>query len=242
MWAAVLVFGLIAATDPVRIGITALLVSRSRPMLNLLAFWIGSMAAAISAALVALFVLREHLLPFAEFVKSAMKNPALPPIQIALGVLFLPAAAMIVLRARQPAHSAATGGEPTTLATRPKKQTIFSLLSWRTHLEKHGSVGLALVAGVCSATPPVEYLGAITAILASGAAAGAQVTAALLFALVAFVIAEIPLVSHLAWPAKTQAIVLSLHNWINAHRGPIFAAILGTVGFLMLSGGLAATI
>jgi Sap, sulfolipid-1-addressing protein len=240
MWAAVLVFGLIAATDPVRLGIMALLVSRSRPMLNLLVFWIGGMAAAVSAALVALFLFREHLLPFAEFMKSVYKSPALAPIQIAVGLVLLPAAALILLRARHSLPAGESGGEPTRFAKPTKRQTIASLLSWRHHLEKRGSVGLAFVAGACSATPPLEYVGALTAILASGAAAGTQVTATVLFALVTFVILEIPLASHLAWPAKTRAIMLSLHNWINARRRPIFALIVGAAGLLMVSGGLSA--
>jgi hypothetical protein len=47
MWVTVLVLGLMAATDPVRIGIAALLISRPRPLRNLLAFWLGGMATGI---------------------------------------------------------------------------------------------------------------------------------------------------------------------------------------------------
>ena len=50
---------LLAAIDPVRIGITALLISRPRPMLNLVALWVGGMAAGIVAALGALLFLRD---------------------------------------------------------------------------------------------------------------------------------------------------------------------------------------
>ena len=59
MWSAVLVLSLVVAMDPVRIGITAFLISRLRPMLNLLAFWLGGMAAGITVALVVFLCLRE---------------------------------------------------------------------------------------------------------------------------------------------------------------------------------------
>ena len=50
MCSAVFVLSLLVAMDPVRIGITALLLSRPRPMLNLFVFWLGGMAAGIDAS------------------------------------------------------------------------------------------------------------------------------------------------------------------------------------------------
>jgi hypothetical protein len=67
----------------------------------------------------------------------------------------------------------------------------------------------------------VEYLAAIIAILASGAAAAAQVGAALIFTLVAFTVVEVPLISYLATPAKTLAVVQRLNDWISARRRAI---------------------
>ena len=63
MWSAVLVLSLVVAMDPVRIGITALMLSRPRPMLNLFVFWLGGMTAGITVALVVLRCLRELALP-----------------------------------------------------------------------------------------------------------------------------------------------------------------------------------
>ena len=59
-----------------------------------------------------------------------------------------------------------------------------------------------------------------------------------MFALVAYVITLIPLISHLASPAKTQAVVLELQRWIGAHRGQVFAVILGVGGVLMITSGV----
>ncbi len=256
MWSAVLMFGLITATDPFRIGITALFVSRPRPMLQLLSFWVGSMTGAIAVALVLLFGFREHLYPFAKWVRWAVTSPAILPYQVAVGLLLMPAAVIVLRRSRRLVATAVPvsaplpvltpgslpeavlGDDPSALAVVSKKQTILSLFSWRNHLEKNSSVGLALVAGAFTATPPLEFLGAMVAIMGSGAAAGTQVAATVLYAVVAFMILEIPLVSHLISPSRTEAIVLGLHNWINARRGPIFAVIFGTLGVLMVVGGV----
>ena len=53
------------------------------------------------------------------------------------------------------------------------------------------------------------------AILASGAPAAEQLGAALMFTLVAFTVAEVPLVCYLATPTKTLAVVQRLNDWMN---------------------------
>ena len=85
-------------------------------------------------------------------------------------------------------------------------------LSIRGQLEG-GSTVVAFVAGLALATPPVEYLAAMIAILASRAPAAEQVGAALMFTLVAFTVAEVPLVSYLATPAKTLAVLHRLNGF-----------------------------
>jgi Sap, sulfolipid-1-addressing protein len=225
MWGAVLVLALISAVEPVRIGITALLIARPRPMLNLLVYWLGLMATGVGVALAALFWLRDLMAPVARVVTSAATSPVVPHIQLVIGLLAVPTAAMIAVR---------SSVLRTTPA--PKTSTITSRLSWPNLLDGR-SLPMAFIAGVCSATPPVEYFGAITVILASGAAVGPQVSAALMFAFIAFAIAEIPLVSYLASPAKTHAIVLKLHDLLRAHRTPIIAFAIAVFGVVMLVGG-----
>jgi Sap, sulfolipid-1-addressing protein len=57
MCSAVFVLSLLVALDPVRIGIVALMISRPRPMRNLLAFWLGGMVAGMTVALIVLLYL-----------------------------------------------------------------------------------------------------------------------------------------------------------------------------------------
>jgi hypothetical protein len=82
MGSAVLLLSLLVAMDPVRIGITALLISRPRPMRNLLAFWLGGMAAVIATALVALLLLRDFALSVMREVVSVVSGPVVAHIQV----------------------------------------------------------------------------------------------------------------------------------------------------------------
>ena len=75
MSSAVLVLSLLVALDPVRIGITALLISRPRPMLNLFVFWLGGMAAGIATALVVLLFLRDFAISLMREVNFGQQQP-----------------------------------------------------------------------------------------------------------------------------------------------------------------------
>ena len=87
MSSAVLVLSLVVAMDPVRIGITAFLISQPRPMLNLFVFWLGGMAAGIATALVCACFLRDSALSIMREVVSSSSTPIFADIQVAIGVL-----------------------------------------------------------------------------------------------------------------------------------------------------------
>ena len=239
MCSAVLLLALVAAIDPVRIGIAALLVSRPRPMRNLLVFWLGGMATGMAVALVVLLALRGFALSVVRVLVSAASRPIVAHAQVAIGVLALQIAALILAHywARRRTPVPVTGGGRSVLVLEPNPPSGSSRPSIRGRLER-GSPVVAFAAGMAMATPPVEYLGAIVAILVSRAGAGAQVGAALMFTLVAFAVAEIPLVSYLATPAKTQALLLRLHDWIRARRQPVLAVMVGVCGVLLVVAGI----
>ena len=232
MCSAVFFLSLLVALDPVRIGIVALMISRPRPMRNLLAFWLGGMVAGMSVAVVVLLYLRDVTLPLMHNVVSAMSTPIAAQTQVAIGVLALSSAALIWARQREPIP--ATGGEASVSVLRPNRSTGSGSLWIRDQLEG-GSTVVAFAAGLASATPPVEYLAAMIAILASGAPAAEQVGAALMFTLVAFTVAEVPLVSYLATPTKTLAVVQRLNDWMNERRHIIPAVVVGACGLLLVA-------
>ena len=235
MCTAVLMLALVAAIDPVRIGIVALLISRPRPILNLLVFWLAGIAAGTVAALLLLIVLRDRILSITRVVGSAVSGSVVGPIQVAIGVIALVIGARLLARESAPAR--VTGGEPAIRLLENGTRAGPRRLSIRRRLDGESLV-LACVAGVGWATPPVEYLAAIIAILASRADAAAQVSAALVFTFVAFTAAEVPLISYLVIPAKTVIVILRLHDWMSARRQAIRAAVVTAVGVLLVVAGM----
>lgn len=232
MCSAVFILSVLVALDPVRIGIVALVLSRPRPMRNLFAFWLGGMVAGMSVALVVLLLLRDFTLPLMREVISAMSTTVAAQTQVAIGVLAVSSAALIWARQREPVP--AIGGESSVAVLGPNGSAGSGMLKIRGQLEG-GSTVVAFVAGLALATPPVEYLAAMIAILASGAPAAEQIGATLMFTLVAFTVAEVPLVSYLAAPTKTLAVVKRLNDWMHERRHAIPAVAVGACGLLLVA-------
>jgi hypothetical protein len=105
------------------------------------------------------------------------------------------------------------------------------------HFLQGDSLYVAGVSGLGAALPSANCMGAMAAILASAAAPVAQAQALLTFNLVAFTMAEIPLISYLAAPHKTRAFMAALQAWLRSrsHRG---AAVLVAAGgcFMLVLG------
>lgn len=241
MWGLVLFLALGAATDPLRLGMAALLVSRPRPMPNLFVYWLGGIAAGLAAALVVLTLLRDFALTVVQGVSSAAATSTAGQIEIAIGALALSSAALIAfgIPARQRARTLTPSGDRLTRVLQPSTPTAFSRLSTRAHETLEGGcLWVAFVAGLGSATPPIECLVALTAIAASRAAIGTQLSASVLFTVVILAVIEIPLISSLATPARTQSVMLQLHSWVRAHRRRIFAVMLAVMGASLMIKGL----
>jgi Sap-like sulfolipid-1-addressing protein len=251
MWATVLVLALMTATEPVRLGMAMFLISGPRPMLNLLAFWLGGITTGIGVALAVLVVLRDLasmlMQDAASIVGSMVASSAVRHIQIAAGLLALLIAALITagFSLRHRVRVPMPRGEPSAslLASTP---TAFSRLRGRacSALEA-GLPWLPFVVGLSSAgPPPVEYLAALAAIRASGTAIGTQFSAAVAFIVVMLVILEIPLVSYLATPAKTEVVMLRLCDslrkllgWQRAHSRRILSVIVAVAGVALVATG-----
>jgi hypothetical protein len=240
MWGVVLLMAVGAALDPVRLGIALLMISRPRPVLNLLVYWLGGMATGVALAPVVLLLLR-YAAPRVTIVMQDVGSTALSAFQqaqVPIAVLALLIAALLAARfpSRQEARVPTPGGDSSALALQPNTSGLLSRLS--TRLE--GAVGggnlwVAFVAGLGSAVPPIEYNLVLVAILGSGAAFGTQVCAAVAFAIVAFALVEIPLITYLVAPAKTQSVMLQLHSWVRANRPRTLALILAVGGVVTLA-------
>jgi Sap, sulfolipid-1-addressing protein len=211
----ILVMALAVSLEPFRIGMTVLMLNRPRPALQLLAFLCGGFVMGMSVGLVVLFGLRR--------VAAGADYFTLPTVQIAIGVLALAAATVVALK---PFSGRDLGAG--WVANRAQR------------LLAGPSLWVAGVAGLGIALPSVDYLAALAVILASGAAALAQVGALALFNVAAFAFVEIPLVAFAVAPFRTRSSMAALNEWIRARRRLEVAALLAVVGAALLAVGVAA--
>jgi hypothetical protein len=204
---------LAVSIEPYRIGMTVLMLNRSRPALQLFVFLCGGFAMGTTVGLIVLFVFRRILLG-TSFV-------TVPRVQLLVGllVLFIAAAIAIDLFGR--------------LGPRPAK-----LAKPATELLKGDSLSVAGVAGISIALPSVDYLAALAVILASGASALTQVAVLIAFNVVAFALVEIPLLVYLLAPKRAAKAVTALHEWIRSRRRRDVAIALAVIGCAFIAAGI----
>jgi hypothetical protein len=237
---AVLVLALMAAIDPVRLGITALLISRPRPMCNLLLYWFGAMATGMTAV-VSLLILLHHFAPtLIQTMPAALASSTARHVQITIGLFALPVAALIAAGfSVRPARVAMAGGDPSAQVLPPSAPTAFARLFGRVRdLLEGGPSWVAFVVGLGHGPPAEAYPVVLAVVAASGEAIGTQVSATVIYMVGMLAAVEIPLVSSLAAPARTHAVMLQLHDWMRTRRRRILAAMLAMAGVMLVATGV----
>jgi hypothetical protein len=232
-------------------------------MQNLLAYWVGSLMAGVPYALVPIMVL--HSTPmFTSFSKGwanpgTVANLTVRHIQIGIGVLFLSIAAMMTVRSltrtRGQARVPTPGGSTSTLVLDSNTPTATSRLPGRAqnaataaesatrrllarayNTWENGSLWVPFGLGLTNV--PIDSLLVAPIIVASGAAIGAQVCAAIAFVVGWLATVEIILVTYLAAPEKTQAVLRRLHDAARAHRRKILVVMFAVVGVSLVASGM----
>ncbi|HEY0228740.1 MAG TPA: GAP family protein [Mycobacterium sp.] len=260
MWGSVLGLALLAALNPMRLGLALLMISRPRPGPNLLAYWAGGLTLCVPELLIPLVVL--HFTPMFGSIPhdspSQTAHSTLAYIQIGIGAIGLSIAAVIAVRflARQRMYQSAAGGNtpdavpasgpPTAIerllgrAQEPPaddESTMRRLLRRGHDAWKNGDLWVAWVIGLAS-VPVDGVLFMVAIIVASGAAMTTQISAAIAFVLVMYIAVEIILVGYLAAPVKTQAFVRVLHDWVLTYRRQILVTMFTVVGVSQLAEGI----
>jgi hypothetical protein len=262
MWGAVLLLGLLEGLDPVRLGLTLLVLSRRRPVQNLLAYGAGSLTACIFTLVIPVMLLHGKPM-FRSFGQGlAATSSTVRHIQIGMGVFALSMAALMTVRSltrrRERADLTTPDGNTSTVVLDSKTPTAISRLLGRTEdaptgggsvirrllgrvhdAWESGSLWVAFVLGNgFSGTPPSVVLFVLAIIVPSGAAIGTQLSAVSVFVVGMLAIVEITLVSYLAMPGKTQAVLQLVHDWAWAHRRQVLVAMCTVGGVTLVARGM----
>jgi len=243
MWGTVLLMAVVAGSDPVRIGAVAFMLTRTKPMRLLLGYFVGGFALSLIVGVVLVFVLKDSNLG---------KSSSVPPeLEIAVGALALLVAVLVgtgisaTLRdkaqARHPEAKLPNLDSPASPDGPPGIESMpgFDKLPGRVKnaLSKE-SPWVAWVAGLAVGMPTAYYLAAIAAILKSGSSAGTQVAALVVFNVVAFAQAEIPIVSFGIAPEATRRRIDQLYAWVSGHQRTVVTVVAGVVGIYLVIVGI----
>ncbi|OBC01680.1 hypothetical protein A5784_17785 [Mycobacterium sp. 852013-50091_SCH5140682] len=253
MWSSVLGLALMGALNPVRLGVTLLLISRQRPAQNLVAFWSGCLVASVFSILAPLIVL--HFTPgLAEFtadLSTPATNSSVGHFQIGFGVFALTVAALLMARSRarqganvqipgtsklilalNPGSSAGSAGAGGDGADVPSRfgSAVRRLIARARNAWENGSLWVAFVIGLAMGPAPEIVLLVLATILTSGAAIGTQLSTGIAYIIGVLGVVEIVLVSHLLAPMRTEAVLRRLRGWALAHRQQILAVIFTVIG------------
>ncbi|OSC41472.1 GAP family protein [Mycobacterium decipiens] len=235
MWSTVLVLALSVMCEPIRIGLVVLMLNRRRPLLQLLTFLCGGYTMGGGVGLVTLMVLKAT--PLAGHF-------SVPKVQITTGLIALLIALVLATdvvgkRVRRAPADARVKDDRGVVLLEPVPSRGAHKLALRARRFLQGdSLYVAGVSGAGAALPSANYMGALAAILASGAAPATQALAVLTFNVVAFTIAEVPLVSYLAAPQKTRAFMAGLQSWLRSRSRHNVALLVAVGGCFMLALGL----
>ncbi len=255
-----LVVALLSGFNPVRLGITLLVISRPRPMQNLFVYWIGCLIASVLLLLLPLFLL--HATPLLGSFANDLATPntgassTTRHVQIGLGVLILLSATVIALRSlttrrrskqAKPDDTSAMAvdsdsptGASLQVEDKPAADgsAIRRLLRRGRNAWENGALWVSFVIGLYTGPGIDGAIYVLAIIVPSGAAVAAQFGAAIMFVFVMLAIVEITLISRLVTPAKTYKVIQVLHDWTLAHGRKLLVAMLAVVGVAMLSQGL----
>ncbi|WP_197519028.1 GAP family protein, partial [Mycobacterium sp. 1482292.6] len=78
----------------------------------------------------------------------------------------------------------------------------------------------------------------VAIIAASGASVSAQAGASVAFVILMYAVVEIILVGYLVRPARTQSLLLVLHDWVRSYHRQILVGLFAVVGVSELAQGL----
>lgn len=231
MWITVLILALAMNFEPSRPVWVPLMLVRPRPILQLVALFLGSFLSGLALGLLVLFVFRQT--PFG----NNTTNAALMQIGVGLFSLFI--AALLVSKIPIPRRRG-TDSDPAD-GQAPVPATAIDKMSDRARaiLRRGNSPWLSAAIGVGIGAPSLEFIAALVVIASSGATKPTEIAAVLAFLVVGNLLIVIPLITFLFAPTKTQEWIERFHNWLRTRGRKEFAAIVAGLGLIQLFIGLA---
>ena len=231
MWTTVLLLGLAVNLEPTRIGLVPLLLARDRPIMQLLAYLVGSLTVNLGFGLVILFVF--HRIPFGDSSSNGGKA------QIAVGALALVVAAILAVRGLRTRSAPNASGKTPAVGTGEPRSVERFTTSVRNILRKGRSPWVAGLVGLGVGLPSVDYLAVLIIIGTSQQPPSQQAAALVAFVLLGSLVVLAPLIGYLLAPAQTLRRIERFAVWTRSRSLIEYAGLLTLIGLLLIGLGIA---
>lgn len=232
MWITVLILALAMNVEPSRPVWVPLMLVRPRPILQLVALFLGSFLSGLALGLLVLFVFRQT--PFG----GNTANAAL--MQIGVGLFSLVIAALLVSNISLPGRRRPDSETADGQASSPTVSAIDKMSDRARNILRRGnSPWLSAAIGIGIGAPSLEFIAALVVIASSGATKPTEIAAVLTFLVVGNLLIVIPLVTYLFAPTKARAWIGRFDTWLRTRGRKEFAMIVAGLGLIQLVIGLA---
>ena len=210
---------LAAAVYPPLLAGIIILLARDKPVAMLAAFMAGGMLVSLVLGLLIVFVLGDWL-------SSRSQNSSSPWVDIAIGALSLVGAFVLHRRIRERERGVVRAPK------KPKNGPSRTQL-----MLNEGTPWAAFAAGLIVCLPGIWYLDALKDIAQSNPSTGTVIVEIVIFIVIMFVLAEVPLIGYVVAPEATQLRVTSFKGWMSRNGrtvGMWAAALIGA--YLLIKG------
>ena len=226
------------------LAIVLVILTRPRPKPLLWAFWLTALIVNCGISGVVLALFRGH----GTFLGSTSASVS-PVVYLIVGVIALAAAIFAATKSGR-----ALIGHEIDRRTEAKQSSVRygHSLGDRAHVKvdavkaratdafDHGSVWVVIVAGVLLGAPSPFSLAAVGIMVRGGYSLPVQLALILVFALVTYIVVEVPVVGYLISPERTATRVDVFSKWLGAHKIQAVAAIAAIVGVVFIVKGITA--
>ena len=196
----VIPLALAAAVYPTLLAGVIVILDRDEPVPLLGAFLAGGMLISVAAGLIIVFILDGA-------VSTKHQHKASPVVDLIIAALSF-GLALFLWRRERAARQARRAGGDGRRAKRP---------SWTERRLGTGSAWVAFGAGVALNLPGLWYLDALKDIARAHDSTPTAILWILVFVVIMFALAEIPLIGYAVSPDATHARVQRLRAWLNEH-------------------------
>lgn len=221
--AELLPLALAAALYPPILAMVVVILARPNPRNLLLAYTVGALLVSVAVGLAIVAALS------AGNVVGGSDRTVNPAVNIAGGLAALFVAWILVTdRDRQLRERRA----------RRRAQKADGRDPWSRRILERDSMRLTFVLGVALNLPGATYLVALKDIAAADQGTTTAVGEIVVFNLIMFMVAEVPLVSYTLSPERTREAVNSINDWLGGHARQIAMALCLGVGTWLLIRGI----